>query len=167
MVPLRLEGPTEQANRHRRPCRKVLRRRFDADALIVTDLTQVCEERFIGICVRRARKNAAVPIGHVQRCAQVKRGKDRRERLFSLTEAGRRQIAEAQPYWEPRAGRSTSQARSRNGALQSGRATERGTRALLPPCAATTRARRFNRRERDARPSVQSRSQSNDRSDTP
>jgi DNA-binding MarR family transcriptional regulator len=30
----------------------------------------------------------------------VKRGKDRRERLFSLTEAGKRQIAEAQPYWE-------------------------------------------------------------------
>src|SRR6516225_6133258 len=30
----------------------------------------------------------------------VKRGKDRRERLFSLTPAGRRQLAEAQPYWE-------------------------------------------------------------------
>jgi DNA-binding MarR family transcriptional regulator len=31
---------------------------------------------------------------------QVKRGKDRRERLFSLTRAGQRQMAEAQPYWE-------------------------------------------------------------------
>lgn len=31
---------------------------------------------------------------------QVKPGKDRRERLFSLTRAGKRQIAEAQPYWE-------------------------------------------------------------------
>ena len=31
---------------------------------------------------------------------QVKRGKDRRERLFSLTQAGRRQMAQAQPYWE-------------------------------------------------------------------
>ena len=31
---------------------------------------------------------------------QVKRGKDRRERLFSLTRAGKRQMAEAQPYWE-------------------------------------------------------------------
>jgi DNA-binding MarR family transcriptional regulator len=31
---------------------------------------------------------------------QVKRGKDRRERLFSLTRAGKRQLAEAQPYWE-------------------------------------------------------------------
>src|SRR5438105_15258622 len=31
---------------------------------------------------------------------QVKRGKDRRERLFSLTGAGKRQLAEAQPYWE-------------------------------------------------------------------
>jgi DNA-binding MarR family transcriptional regulator len=30
---------------------------------------------------------------------QVKRGKDRRERLFSLTRAGERQIAEAQPQW--------------------------------------------------------------------
>jgi len=30
---------------------------------------------------------------------QVKRGKDRRERLFSLTRAGKRQIAEAQPHW--------------------------------------------------------------------
>ncbi len=31
---------------------------------------------------------------------QVKRGKDRRERLFSLTRAGNRQLAEAQPHWE-------------------------------------------------------------------
>ena len=31
---------------------------------------------------------------------QVKRGKDRRERLFSLTRAGERQMAEARPYWE-------------------------------------------------------------------
>lgn len=31
---------------------------------------------------------------------QVRRGKDRRERLFSLTRAGKRQMAEAQPYWE-------------------------------------------------------------------
>jgi DNA-binding MarR family transcriptional regulator len=31
---------------------------------------------------------------------QVKRGKDRRERVFSLTRAGKRQMAEAQPYWE-------------------------------------------------------------------
>lgn len=31
---------------------------------------------------------------------QVRRGKDRRERLFSLTRAGKRQLAEAQPYWE-------------------------------------------------------------------
>jgi DNA-binding MarR family transcriptional regulator len=30
---------------------------------------------------------------------QVKRGKDRRERLFSLTPAGKRQMAEAQPLW--------------------------------------------------------------------
>ena len=31
---------------------------------------------------------------------QVKRGKDRRERLFTLTRAGKRQLVEAQPYWE-------------------------------------------------------------------
>jgi DNA-binding MarR family transcriptional regulator len=31
---------------------------------------------------------------------QVKRGKDRRERLFSLTRAGKRQMAEAKSYWE-------------------------------------------------------------------
>jgi DNA-binding MarR family transcriptional regulator len=31
---------------------------------------------------------------------QVKRGKDRRERLFTLTRAGERQLVEAQPYWE-------------------------------------------------------------------
>jgi DNA-binding MarR family transcriptional regulator len=31
---------------------------------------------------------------------QVKQGNDRRERLFSLTRAGKRQMAEAQPYWE-------------------------------------------------------------------
>jgi DNA-binding MarR family transcriptional regulator len=30
---------------------------------------------------------------------QVKRGNDRREHLFSLTRAGKHQIAEAQPYW--------------------------------------------------------------------
>jgi len=29
----------------------------------------------------------------------VRRGKDRRERLFSLTRAGRRQLATAQPFW--------------------------------------------------------------------
>ena len=31
---------------------------------------------------------------------RVRHGKDRRERLFSLTQAGKRQLAEAQPYWE-------------------------------------------------------------------
>ena len=31
---------------------------------------------------------------------RVRRGKDRRERLFRLTQAGKRQMAEAQPYWE-------------------------------------------------------------------
>ena len=31
---------------------------------------------------------------------RVRHGKDRRERLFSLTRAGKRQMAEAQPYWE-------------------------------------------------------------------
>ncbi len=31
---------------------------------------------------------------------KVRRGEDRRERLFSLTRAGREQLAMAQPYWE-------------------------------------------------------------------
>src|SRR6267143_34322 len=31
---------------------------------------------------------------------RVRHGKDRRERLFHLTQAGRRQMAEAQPRWE-------------------------------------------------------------------
>src|ERR1700737_3814370 len=31
---------------------------------------------------------------------RVRRGKDRRERLFGLTRAGKSQLAEAQPYWE-------------------------------------------------------------------
>jgi DNA-binding MarR family transcriptional regulator len=31
---------------------------------------------------------------------RVRRGDDRRERLFGLTPAGERQIAAAQPYWE-------------------------------------------------------------------
>jgi DNA-binding MarR family transcriptional regulator len=31
---------------------------------------------------------------------RVRRGKDRRERVFRLTPAGKRQIAEAQRYWE-------------------------------------------------------------------
>jgi DNA-binding MarR family transcriptional regulator len=30
---------------------------------------------------------------------QVRRGKDKRERLFSLTRAGKRQMAESQQYW--------------------------------------------------------------------
>jgi DNA-binding MarR family transcriptional regulator len=30
----------------------------------------------------------------------VRRGKDQRERVFSLTQKGRRQLALAQPYWE-------------------------------------------------------------------
>jgi DNA-binding MarR family transcriptional regulator len=35
-----------------------------------------------------------------QRWIQVKPGKDRRERVFRLTEAGRKQIEAAQPHWE-------------------------------------------------------------------
>src|SRR5712692_6702607 len=31
---------------------------------------------------------------------RVRRGKDRRERLFRLTQAGKSQLAGAQPYWE-------------------------------------------------------------------
>jgi DNA-binding MarR family transcriptional regulator len=31
---------------------------------------------------------------------RVRPGKDRRERQFSLTRAGKRQLAQAQPYWE-------------------------------------------------------------------
>jgi DNA-binding MarR family transcriptional regulator len=31
---------------------------------------------------------------------QVRRGKDRRERLFRLTQAGKHKMAEAQPYWQ-------------------------------------------------------------------
>jgi DNA-binding MarR family transcriptional regulator len=31
---------------------------------------------------------------------RVRRGEDRRERMFSLTPAGKRKLAEAQPYWE-------------------------------------------------------------------
>jgi DNA-binding MarR family transcriptional regulator len=31
---------------------------------------------------------------------RVRRGKDRRERLFHLTQKGKGQLAEAQPYWE-------------------------------------------------------------------
>jgi DNA-binding MarR family transcriptional regulator len=31
---------------------------------------------------------------------RVKRGKDRRERVFSLTETGKRQIEAAQPHWQ-------------------------------------------------------------------
>jgi DNA-binding MarR family transcriptional regulator len=31
---------------------------------------------------------------------RVRRGKDKRERVFSLTQAGKRQLAEAQPHWE-------------------------------------------------------------------
>ena len=31
---------------------------------------------------------------------RVRRGKDKRERLFSLTQAGKRQLAQARPYWE-------------------------------------------------------------------
>jgi DNA-binding MarR family transcriptional regulator len=31
---------------------------------------------------------------------RVRRGKDRRERLFRLTQVGKRQLAEAQRYWE-------------------------------------------------------------------
>src|SRR6266478_3202338 len=30
---------------------------------------------------------------------RVRRGKDKRERLFSLTAAGKRQMAEAEPHW--------------------------------------------------------------------
>ena len=36
---------------------------------------------------------------------RARRGKDKRERLFSLTRAGRRQLATAQPFWEAAQGR--------------------------------------------------------------
>jgi DNA-binding MarR family transcriptional regulator len=41
-------------------------------------------------------------LGHVRKqgWVRVKRGKDRRERLFSLTRAGKSQLTAAQPYWE-------------------------------------------------------------------
>jgi DNA-binding MarR family transcriptional regulator len=32
-------------------------------------------------------------------CVEVRRGKDRRERLFMLSKSGKRRLAEAQPYW--------------------------------------------------------------------
>ena len=35
-----------------------------------------------------------------QRWVRVRRGKDRRERLFGLTRAGKRQLTAAQPHWE-------------------------------------------------------------------
>jgi len=35
-----------------------------------------------------------------RRWVQVRRGNDRRERLLSLTQAGRRQLEAAQPFWE-------------------------------------------------------------------
>ncbi len=35
-----------------------------------------------------------------QGLVRVRRGRDRRERLFRLTQAGKRQMAEAQPFWE-------------------------------------------------------------------
>ncbi len=37
---------------------------------------------------------------HKKGWIQVKRGKDRRERLLSLTKAGEQQVKEAQPCWE-------------------------------------------------------------------
>jgi len=37
---------------------------------------------------------------HKRGWVQVRQGKDRRERLLSLTRAGKRQMAKAQPYWE-------------------------------------------------------------------
>jgi DNA-binding MarR family transcriptional regulator len=40
-----------------------------------------------------------------QNLVQVKRGKDRRERLFSLTKDGKRRLALAQPHWERAEGR--------------------------------------------------------------
>lgn len=36
---------------------------------------------------------------------EAKQGEDRRERVFRLTEAGRKQIAAAQPYWKQAEGR--------------------------------------------------------------
>jgi DNA-binding MarR family transcriptional regulator len=37
---------------------------------------------------------------HKKGWVQIKRGKDRRERLFSLTRAGQKQLDEAKPHWE-------------------------------------------------------------------
>jgi DNA-binding MarR family transcriptional regulator len=45
---------------------------------------------------------------------RVKQGKDRRERLFSLTPAGKRKISEAKPHWE----RAESRLRSELGEKQ-------------------------------------------------
>ncbi len=61
---------------------------------------------------------------------RVKRGKDRRERLFNLTPAGKRQIAEAQPYWE-KAERRLRQELGRSGWKRMKAAVSRMTEAAM------------------------------------
>jgi DNA-binding MarR family transcriptional regulator len=63
---------------------------------------------------------------------QVKRGKDRRERLFTLTRAGERQLVEAQPYWEmaeQRLRRELGDAGWKNMKVSVARMTEAATKA--------------------------------------
>jgi DNA-binding MarR family transcriptional regulator len=61
---------------------------------------------------------------------RVRHGKDRRERLFSLTKAGKRQLAEAQPYWE-RAERRLRQALGEAGWKSMKRTVSRVTEAAI------------------------------------
>ena len=61
---------------------------------------------------------------------RVRHGKDRRERLFSLNKAGKRQLAEAQPYWE-RAERRLRQALGEAGWKSMKRTVSRVTEAAI------------------------------------
>jgi DNA-binding MarR family transcriptional regulator len=49
---------------------------------------------------KRLSAGFAMGLLRKQGWVQARRGKDRRERLFSLTGAGKRQMAMAQPHWE-------------------------------------------------------------------
>src|SRR5437016_13855981 len=53
-----------------------------------------------GFAMDRTTLTRTLGLLRKQGWVQVKRGKDRRERLFSLTRAGKRQMVKAQPYWE-------------------------------------------------------------------
>ncbi len=69
--------------------------------LTALDLTGEANQKSLsaGFAMDSTTLTRTLRLMHKQGWVRVRRGKDKRSRLFSLTRAGRRQLATAQPFW--------------------------------------------------------------------